>query len=240
MFILSDSDRVSYGEAPYIGLSPYLNKASEEGVEKDQDPDVVPDLPPETPWRGAAANWAGAFANAELAYYAWMYDDGPGSANEDCKVEGESGCWGHRQDTLAFNGATGAVVMGDASGLDSHGEQGYAEGFLLAENSSWTPFTYTWAEALKDINGSAPTVSKLSPSSGSTAGGNTVTITGSGFTGATKVAFGAVAATSFKVVSDTEITAVAPAQAAAAHYVFVTTASGQSASGAGAVYTYEA
>ena len=47
------------------------------------------------------------------------------------------------------------------------------------------------------------TVTGVSPTSGPTAGGTTVTITGTGFTGATKVLFGAVAATSFTVVSST-------------------------------------
>src|ERR1019366_7947378 len=60
----------------------------------------------------------------------------------------------------------------------------------------------------------APAVTSISPSSGPTTGGTTVTITGTNFTGATKVGFGAVAATSFTVVSSTEITAVSPAQAA--------------------------
>ncbi len=47
-----------------------------------------------------------------------------------------------------------------------------------------------------------------------------MTVTGSGFTGATKVAFGGVTATSFNVVSDTQITAVSPAQSGA-HYIVV-------------------
>ncbi len=57
----------------------------------------------------------------------------------------------------------------------------------------------------------APTVTGVSPSSGPTAGGTGVTITGTGFTGATAVDFGANAATSYTVVSDTEITATSPA-----------------------------
>ena len=86
---------------------------------------------------------------------------------------------------------------------------------------------------------SPPTVTSVSPTSGSTAGGTTVTITGTGFTGATKVVFGTVAATSFSVVSSTEITAVSPAQAAAWHNIYVTTPSGTSAPVTADQFTYK-
>src|SRR5216683_2926869 len=56
-----------------------------------------------------------------------------------------------------------------------------------------------------------PTVTSLSPSSGSAAGGTQVTITGSGFTGVSQVAFSGVPASSFNFVSDNQVTAVAPA-----------------------------
>ncbi|WP_260867683.1 IPT/TIG domain-containing protein [Streptomyces sp. SAJ15] len=49
------------------------------------------------------------------------------------------------------------------------------------------------------------------PSTGSSAGGDTVLLVGSGLTGATAVAFGLNPATSFSVVSDNLITAVSPA-----------------------------
>ena len=60
----------------------------------------------------------------------------------------------------------------------------------------------------------APVISGVSPSSGGVAGGTTVTISGSGLTGATEVtAYGLSNAVSvgFSVVSDTTITAVMPA-----------------------------
>jgi alpha-tubulin suppressor-like RCC1 family protein len=58
---------------------------------------------------------------------------------------------------------------------------------------------------------SPPAVAKLSVKSGPATGGTSVTITGSQFTGATKVSFGGVEATSFTVNSATSISAVAPA-----------------------------
>lgn len=53
-----------------------------------------------------------------------------------------------------------------------------------------------------------PVVAAVSPDEGPTEGGTHITITGSGFTGATRVAIGGIATTSFSVVSDDEITAV--------------------------------
>jgi hypothetical protein len=58
-----------------------------------------------------------------------------------------------------------------------------------------------------------PFISSLSPDHGPAAGGKSVVITGRNFTGATAVMFGANAATSFTVNSDTEIVAVSPPQA---------------------------
>ena len=57
-----------------------------------------------------------------------------------------------------------------------------------------------------------PTLSAISPSSGRAAGGTVVTLTGSGFAGASAVKFGSSAAQSFEVQSDSSITAVAPAK----------------------------
>ncbi|MET7688111.1 IPT/TIG domain-containing protein [Streptomyces sp. NPDC005483] len=74
----------------------------------------------------------------------------------------------------------------------------------------------------------APSLSSLSPSQGPVAGGTTVTLTGTGFTGATAVRFDGTAATSFTVNSATQITAVSPAHAASAAAITVTTPGGTS------------
>ena len=84
----------------------------------------------------------------------------------------------------------------------------------------------------------APTVASISPSTGAAAGGVSVTITGSDFTGTTGVTIGGVAATGVTVVSNTSITATTPAHAAGAVDVVVTNASG-SGTGSG-LYTYVA
>lgn len=83
-----------------------------------------------------------------------------------------------------------------------------------------------------------PVVSALSPTGGGVAGGTLVTIKGRKFTGATAVKFAALNATSFTVLDDTRIVAVAPATAAGQVDVTVVTAGGTSATGAASKYTY--
>ncbi len=75
----------------------------------------------------------------------------------------------------------------------------------------------------------APTVTSVSPTSGTHLGGTTVTIIGTNFTGATKVKFGTALATNLHVVSATKITVKTPAHAIATVDVQVTTPSGTSA-----------
>src|SRR5215831_8251022 len=84
-----------------------------------------------------------------------------------------------------------------------------------------------------------PTVSGVNPNAGPTSGGNSVTISGAGFTGATNVKFGGVGA-GFFVNNDGSITATAPAGAAGTVDVTVTTPGGTSAVVAADHYTYDA
>jgi hypothetical protein len=86
----------------------------------------------------------------------------------------------------------------------------------------------------------APTVTVVSPNAGPTAGGATVTITGTNFTGATLVDFGTTAATNLVVVSATEITVTDPAENAGVVNVIVTTPGGTSATSTADQFTYDA
>ena len=85
----------------------------------------------------------------------------------------------------------------------------------------------------------APLVTPVSPARGEPAGGTSVYITGSGFTGATAVKFGTKAATSFTVNSDTQVTATSPSGTGTVD-ITVTTASGTSATGAADQFVYQA
>jgi hypothetical protein len=90
----------------------------------------------------------------------------------------------------------------------------------------------------------SPVVTSISPSSGPTTGGTTVTIYGSGFSngaGASNVnyvMFGGIQATSNTFISDTEITATSPAQVVGTVNIVVTTPVGASASSTNNQFTY--
>jgi hypothetical protein len=88
--------------------------------------------------------------------------------------------------------------------------------------SNGVPYAYTPVPVV---------VTSVAPSQGPTSGGNTVTLTGSGFTGATAVRFNTTQATSFTVVSDNQISAVAPPTPAGPASITVTTPGGTSAAG---------
>lgn len=79
---------------------------------------------------------------------------------------------------------------------------------------------------------SAPTVTSLSPALGSESGGTAVTVTGTGFTGATDVTFGGVSGTGLTVVNDRTITVTSPVHGFGTFDTLVVTNHGTS-SGAG-------
>jgi len=83
----------------------------------------------------------------------------------------------------------------------------------------------------------APTVSAISPAAGPPTGGTMVTITGTGFTGATAVDFGTTPATNLVVVSDSTITVVSPAGAGTVD-VTVTTLGGTSATSSADLFSF--
>lgn len=89
----------------------------------------------------------------------------------------------------------------------------------------------------------APTVTSITPSSGSHRGGTVVSVHGTGFSGTgftvTGVTFGSVTATKFTVLSPTALTAVAPAGSIGASVAIrVSTPGGSSASSSSCSFTY--
>src|SRR5207253_3065436 len=86
----------------------------------------------------------------------------------------------------------------------------------------------------------APVVTSVAPTAGPPAGGTSVTLPGSEFTGATSVKFGATNASSFSVDTGGQITATSPAESAGTVDVTVTTVGGTSATSASDQFTFVA
>ena len=91
-------------------------------------------------------------------------------------------------------------------------------------------FTYT-------ATSTTPTLTSVSPTSGPTTGGTTITLTGTNFVSGATVRVGGVAATNVVFSSATQVTARTPAGTAGARDVQITNPNGQSATRAGA-FTY--
>ena len=144
------------------------------------------------------------------------------------------------------------ITAGQTIGIDNTNSSDQIGGALVtgAALTAWSPplADGSTRAALGTVSGGElgfdadvqplPTVTGVSPSSGPAAGGTTVTITGTNFDGTTAVSFGSKPAASFSVVSDTTLTAVAPAGSGT---VDVTVSNpGQSAATAADKFTYTA
>lgn len=150
VLILSNLDRAAYHLPAITGLTRSLDTVAmggspgDPGVKGDGDPAL------NAPGVQTTSNWAEGFPNIVLAYEAWMYDDGYGSGNLDCRSPHASGCWGHRQGVLKSFSTLGPSAMGVAAGKDSSGARGYA--MLIAKgHSSYTrSYSYRWTQAVAD------------------------------------------------------------------------------------------
>jgi hypothetical protein len=111
-------------------------------------------------------------------------------------------------------------------------------GNILIDPPSLPTPAQTW-QPLNTVIGYSvvPTVTAISPVNGPTAGGQAVTIIGTGFTAAMGVNFGTVAATAVTVASDTQITATSPAGTGTVNVTVITPA-GTSPTGAADQFAY--
>jgi hypothetical protein len=156
------------------------------------------------------------------------------------------------------NGVSMPILAGDHIGIDLNTHSG---SFALvnqriiagAVEDSWDPIlpdmstlapTAQETGYVPEFNATVllttPTVGGLGPSTGTTAGGDQVTIAGDHLAGTTAVAFGSVRAASFTVASDNIITATTPPESAGPVDVIVTTPAGASAITAADHYTFVA
>jgi hypothetical protein len=199
------------------------------GGDGDQDQAFVVDETNGT-WR-AAQEVAGAGDNSDVSSVSCSsagncsaggaYYTGPAFV-----VDETDGTWGGAQAVAGEESGSGitTVSCSSAGNCSAGGINDYSSGeqaFVVSESAG-------------------PVVTGLAPSAGPPAGATTVTITGSGFTGATAVMFGSVAAADFTVDSDTQITATSPAQPAGTGDVTVTGPNGGSPPVPADQFTYTA
>ncbi len=132
--------------------------------------------------------------------------------------------------TFTVNGATSITATSPAESAATVDVTVTTPGGTSPVNAPADQFTFAVPPA--------PTVTGVSPNTGSTAGGTSVTVTGTGFTGATAVKFGTTAATSFTVNSATQVTATSPAESAGTVHVTVTGPGGTSTTSTADQFTF--
>ncbi|MFT0519097.1 putative Ig domain-containing protein [Pseudomonas faucium] len=181
----------------------------------------------------AAGGNLGSFAAGQNLSIALSVSGGnlPMTGWYDCDVDNANNCLPSGLVIDESFGSTSTTIHGTPN--VPPGTYNFA--ITVFDNSTWqiVPYSIT-------ITGAGPTVTGLSPSFGSPAGGNTVTISGTGFTGASAVRFGAKAASAFSINNSTQITATAPSGSAGVVDVVVTTAGGTSVTSSASQYTYSA
>jgi hypothetical protein len=134
---------------------------------------------------------------------------GPASGGTPVTVTGTNFAAG---DTVAFGGsaATG-VTVNSATSITATSPAGSGTVDVTVTGPGGTSATSSADKFTYGPPPSAPTVSAVSPASGSVSGGTAVTVTGTNFAAGDTVAFGGSAATGVVVNSATSITANAPA-----------------------------
>jgi hypothetical protein len=119
---------------------------------------------------------AGSNISALDADYSWIYDDGYGGPNFDCKTPKTAGCWGHRTNILGryprttrfISGAWGTTVStvsrrqavpvmgaGWSQPNGAGGPQGNWTAIFTSLTGKTPALAYTWKQALADGAGKA-------------------------------------------------------------------------------------
>jgi uncharacterized protein (TIGR03382 family) len=137
--------------------------------------------------------------------------------------------------TIGGVAATSVVVSNTSSLTATTG--GHAAGVVDVVVRNPDGQTGTFPRGFTYNPAPAPTVASVSPSSGPSTGGTSVTLTGTGFGVGATVVIGGTDATNVSVVNGTTVTATTPAHAAGAVDVVVRNADGQSGTRAGG-FTY--
>jgi hypothetical protein len=159
LFVGVDLERTARGLPPAVVLSRSLDAIAQSGARADQDPaltNVARLLPGGGRVAYLGATWAGGWINPLGSDYGWMYDDGPGGTNLDCRAAGSALCWGHRDIILATfaspscGGGQAELAMG-AGHVVQAGGWGESDTEILAGvcGPAPTDAVFTWASAKK-------------------------------------------------------------------------------------------
>ncbi len=156
---------------------------------------------------------------------------GPDSGGTTVTVTG-SGFTGATGVTFDGVPGTGFVIVsdGEITVLSPAGPVGTVPLAVIDGDRTLVPGGFTYV-------GTQVTATAVAPGAGPDSGGTPVTVTGTGFTGATGVTFDGVPGTDFVVVDDTTVAVTTPAGAAGPADVVVTDPAGN---GAPLSFTYEA
>ena len=139
--------------------------------------------------------------------------------------------------TLGGTPATGVTAVSSTSITATTAAHGAGAVDVVVTNSDAQAGTLTQGFTYTTTSNPAPTVTSISPNSGTINGGTAVSIAGTGFQAGTTVSLGGTPATGVTVASSTSITATTPAHAAGAVDVVVSNAEQQNTALANG-YTY--
>ncbi|MHB1964186.1 MAG: hypothetical protein ACYCVC_17980 [Acidimicrobiales bacterium] len=149
LFVLLDLERTARGEQAITAMATSADQDAQLAASQSRDPDTS-SLPggwlvsdssapgSSFSWGGV---WAGGYANAVLAVYAWVYDDGYPSGNLDCTSPGDPHCWDHRDIVLGTTQPCMAPCVMGAGWVDDSYTAEIDEGYgyqPVALDFSWS------------------------------------------------------------------------------------------------------
>jgi hypothetical protein len=249
LFVVTNLERTDRSLPPIAGLTTQLDNVAQTGAADNTDPTLsASSLTGGARVTSWGSLWAGGTSNPLGSDYYWMYDDGYNSPNASCTTSTPQSCWGHRDQILGSfssssscagtNGSEQYMGAGYTTNSSSYGPS-FTEILVGACGSAPTDVVFTWSQAQQLLGThSAPSITAVSPNNGPAAGGTSVTISGSNFTGATSVSFDSVPAASFTVNSASSIKATSPSHPAGTFDITVTGPNGTSATGAADDFTF--
>jgi len=181
MLVIFDLERIGRGLPPIVGLNSQLDGLAQTAANDNEDPT----FPPSGTEDGGSV-WAAASSTLD-ADYEWMYYDGPGGINVDCSSTDTSRCWGHR-DNILIDSSDDQLIGGAGYAADSldgiYNSYAFEMDYDAGSPANYPPDDFTWSSELSYFPSApgtgplpVPTITSVSPSSGTTAGGTTSTYT---------------------------------------------------------------